>query len=178
MIHIITPCHRPENLDTIKQSIPESCNWIVVYDKIMEDHPDIDGAVVMRSGMTGAFGAHNRNHALEKYPFKDEDWVAFMDSDNIVHPEWYESVKSHLDKDFAMITWGQIVKNGDIRLIPVTNPQVGNIDSASYIVKWKYAKQFRWSENYTHDGEYAEDVSKQGPVLALNKYIAYYNYIE
>jgi hypothetical protein len=59
----------------------------------------------------------------------------------------------------------------------VTIPQVGNIDSASYIVKWKYAKKFRWSENYTHDGEYAEEVSKQGRVLALNKYIAYYNYI-
>jgi hypothetical protein len=178
MIHIITPCHRPENLDTIKQSIPAECNWVIVYDKLMDDHPDLEGAVVMRSGMTGAFGAHNRNHALENYPFQDEDWVAFMDSDNIVHPEWYESIKPHLDKDFAMITWGQIVKSGEKRLVPVTIPQVGNIDSASYIVKWKYAKQFRWSENYTHDGEYAEEVSKQGRVLALNKYIAYYNYIQ
>jgi hypothetical protein len=178
MIHIITPCHRIKNLPTIKKSIPKECNWIVVYDKLIEDKKDISGAVVMRSGMTGAFGAHNRNYALENYSFKDEDWVAFMDSDNIVHPDWYKEVSKHTHKDFVMITWGQYTPDGQIRLQPVSVPQIGNIDSASYIVKWKYAKDLRWSENYTHDGEYAMEAAQRGPVLALNKYISYYNYIQ
>jgi hypothetical protein len=178
MIHIITPCHRPGNLDTIKKSMPEDCNWIIVYDKLMEDHPDLDGAVILRSGRTGGYGGPNISYALETYPFEDEDWLAFMDSDNIVHPEWLEAVKPHLDKDFAMITWGQFVKNGEKRLYPVTIPQIGNIDNASYMVKWKYAKGLTRTENYVQDGEYAIEVANRGRVLALNKYIAYYNYIE
>jgi cellulose synthase/poly-beta-1,6-N-acetylglucosamine synthase-like glycosyltransferase len=177
MIHIITPCHRPDNLDIIKKSIPSSCNWIVVFDSMIKDPVKIEGAVCLESGMTGDYGAHNRNYALDTYEFLDEDWIAFMDSDNIVHPEWYKTVKPHLNKDIVMLTWGQVSKDGNIRLVPVDIPKVGEIDSASFMVKWKYVKDIRWSTNYTHDGEYAEECATRGRVLALNSYVSYYNYI-
>jgi cellulose synthase/poly-beta-1,6-N-acetylglucosamine synthase-like glycosyltransferase len=178
MIHIITPCHRPKNLNEIRKSIPKECNWIIVFDAIVENPPKIDGAICLESGKTGDFGAHNRNFALDTYQFAPDDWIAFLDSDNIMHPEWIESVKPHLDKDIAMLTWGQLNKDESVRLVPVDVPKVCEIDSASFMVKWKHVRDIRWSRNYTHDGEYAEDCATRGRVLALNKYIAYYNYID
>ena len=177
MIYIITPCHRPENLETIKKSIPTDCNWIIVFDSLVENPVPIDGAICLQSGMTGDFGAHNRNYALDNYPFGQDDWIAFLDSDNIVHPDWYKSVLPHLDKDIAMLTWGQLNKDESVRLLPVDVPRVAEIDSASFMVRWRYVKDIRWSTNYTHDGEYAEDCSLRGRVLSLNKYISYYNYL-
>jgi hypothetical protein len=178
MIHIITPCHRVKNLPTIKKSIPKECNWIVVYDKLIEDKKDINGPVILRSGRTGGYGGPNISYAFENYPFEDEDWLVFMDSDNIVHPDWYKEVSKHTHKDFVMITWGQYTHDGQIRLLPVTDPQIGNIDNASFMVKWMHVKDLRRTENYVQDGEYAMEAAQRGPVLALNKYIAYYNYIQ
>lgn len=177
MIHIITPCHRPENLLTIQKSIPKECKWIIVFDAIVKAPPKINGAICLQSGKTGDFGAHNRNYALNEYPFVPGDWIAFLDSDNIVHPEWYESVVQHLDKDIVMLTWGQLNKDSSVRLVPVDIPVVCEIDSASFMVNWDKVKDIRWGTNYTHDGEYAEECATRGRVLALNKYISYYNYL-
>jgi cellulose synthase/poly-beta-1,6-N-acetylglucosamine synthase-like glycosyltransferase len=177
MIYIITPCHRPDNLTVIQKSIPKECNWIVVFDAIIENPPKINGAICLESGKTGDFGAHNRNFALDTCKFLDDDWIAFLDSDNIIHPEWYKSIKPHLNKDIVMLTWGQINKDGSVRLFPVDIPKVSEIDSASFMVKWRHVKDIRWSTNYTHDGEYAEESATRGRVLSLNKYISYYNYL-
>jgi hypothetical protein len=177
MIHILTPCHRPDNIDIIKNSIPSGCNWIIVFDSLVENPPIVDGAVCMNSNMTGGFGSHNRNYAFDNFPFEDNDWIFWLDSDNIVHPDWYKTVKPHLNKDLAMLTWGQILKDGSVRLLPVNIPKVGEIDSASFMVKWKYVKDIRCNDGYVHDGEYAEDCSTRGRVLALNSYVSYYNYI-
>lgn len=178
MIHIITPCHRPDNLEEIRMSIPAGCNWIVVFDAMVKNPPEVKGAKCFQSGMTGDFGAHNRNYALDNGGFAPNDWVAFLDSDNIIHPEWFESVQPHLEKDIVMLTWGQINKDNSVRLVPVDVPKACEIDSASFMVKWEHVKDIRWGTNYTHDGEYAEDCATRGRVLALNKYISYYNYID
>lgn len=177
MIHIVTPCHRPENLERIKETIPAECNWIIVFDSVIENPTYIDGAFCMESGMTGDYGAHNRNFALDKYAFEDNDWITFLDSDNIIHPEWYSSVKGYADADYAIITWGQLSKKSDQRLAPTDSPSVGNIDSASFMVKWRYVSDIRWSTNYTHDGEYARECASRGPLLMLEKYISFYNYL-
>lgn len=141
------------------------------------DPIEVDGAVCMESGMTGDWGAHNRNYALDNYPFDDNDWITFLDSDNIIHGDWYNTVKDYVDLNLAILTWGQLSKNHDIRLRPTDAPSVGNIDSASFMVKWKYVKDIRWSTNYTHDGEYANECSKRGQLLMLDAYISFYNYL-
>jgi hypothetical protein len=46
------------------------------------------------------------------------------------------------------------------------------------MVRWKYVKDLRRTENYVQDGEYAMEAAQRGPVLALNRYLAYYNYIQ
>ena len=176
MIHIVTPCHRPNNLEMIKPSIPKDCNWIIVFDSSVET-VDVEGAVCMESGMTGAFGAHNRNYALDNYPFEDNDWIFWLDSDNVVHPYWYNTVSGLVDTDAAIITWGQLGKNGEKRLDPTDEPAIGNIDSASFMCKWKYVKSLRWSTNYTHDGEYAVAAKELGPILKIDAYISFYNYL-
>lgn len=176
MIHIITPCHRTFNLDRIKQTIPKECNWIIVFDSSVEPI-EVDGAVCMESGLTGAWGARNRNYALDNYEFDDNDWIANLDSDNILHGDWYSTVKNYLDSDAAMITWGQLSKNGEKRLNPTSRPAVGNIDTGSFMVKWKYVKDIRYSENYTHDGEYAKECSTRGELIVIESFISFYNYL-
>jgi hypothetical protein len=128
--------------------------------------------------MTGGFGSHNRNYAFDNFPFEDNDWISWLDSDNIMHPDWIECVKPHLGKEIVMLTWGQLNKDESVRLVPADVPKVCEIDSASFMVKWKYVKDIRCNDGYSHDGEYAEDCATRGRVLALNKYIAYYNYLD
>lgn len=180
MIHLLTACHRPDNLEEIAKSIPKECNWIIVFDAMVENPPVIDGAVCMESGMTGDFGAHNRNYAFENYPFEDNDWIFWLDSDNIVHPNWYDRVKEFEkpdDNDVCMITWNQLGKNMDVRLFATDNPIVGGIDAGSFMCKWKYAKHLRCSTNYTHDGEYAVACASMGKVIAIDENLSYYNYL-
>ena len=176
MIHIITPCHRTENLHKIHPTIPKDCNWIIVFDSSVEPI-DVEGAVCMESGMTGSWGAHNRNYALDNYAFDDNDWITFLDSDNIIHGDWYNTISGLIETDAAIITWGQLGKNFDVRLRATNSPAVGNIDSASFMVKWKYVKDIRWSTNYTHDGEYAKDASERGPIVMVDANISFYNYL-
>ena len=64
MIHIITPCSRPENLSTIKQTIPEDCSWTVVVDeKATGDFPN--GITYLRPSAGGNWGNSLRNIGME-----------------------------------------------------------------------------------------------------------------
>lgn len=179
MIHILTPCHRPENLDNISKTIPKECNWIIVFDSMVDNPPVVDGAVCMNSNMTGGFGSHNRNYAFDNFPFEDNDWIFWLDSDNIVHPSWYDRVKEFVDSDddVCMVTWNQVNRNLDIRLSATTEPMVGGIDSASFMCKWKYVKDIRCTDSYFHDGEYAVACAERGKVIAIQENLSYYNYL-
>ena len=46
------------------------------------------------------------------------------------------------------------------------------------MVKFKYVKGIKRLETYSQDGLYAEECAKRGPVLAIGKYLCYYNKLE
>ncbi len=96
MIHIITPCSRPGNLSTIKQTIPEDCSWTVVVDeKATGDFPT--GITYLRPNVSGSWGHPLRNVGMEfilALKAKRSDYIYFLDDDNIIHPDWYEAVKN------------------------------------------------------------------------------------
>lgn len=176
MIYIITPCSRPENLESISRTIPQECRWIVVHDlKTHIDPPQ--NATLLECEDTGPVGTVARNYALDNLPLTDEDFILFHDDDNLIHHRWYDEISKHLDKDFSIMTWGQIDKNKNIRLLPTPYPCTGNIDTASFLVSWKYNKNVRHELVYWHDGLYAQACSKNGPVLCINDYLCYYNYL-
>jgi hypothetical protein len=176
MIHIITACSRPNNLEIISKTIPIGCNWIIVHDQ-KTSIPNIQNAKVMACEDTGIVGTKAQNYALNNINFQDEDFILLHDDDNIIHPDWYDVVSNIAHIDVSIITWGQINKDGTYRLPPTNRPQVNFIDTACFMIKWKYNKNIRHELVYDHDGFYAEACAKNGPVLCIDNYLCYYNYL-
>lgn len=178
MLYIITPCSRPENLDVIQNTIPTEAKWIICHDNNIKKISSKLNAIIMRCDETGLVGTKARNYVLDNYDFKDEDIILFHDDDNIVHSQWYNVVSQFFDYDFSIICWGQLNKDNSIRLYPTNNPKIDMIDTASYLIKWKYNKHIRHNTTiYQHDGQYAEDCAKNGPIITINAFICYYNYL-
>jgi hypothetical protein len=176
MIYIITPCSRPENLEQISLSIPDNCKWIVVYDNRVQINTNIKNAEFLLCPNTGFVGSEARNFFLENYNIEDDDWIYSLDDDNIIHPEFYKNIEPVLDNDYSIIHWGQLHKDNRTRLVPII--KLNEIDTACFLVKWKYNKHIRYSiTDYNSDGMYAIECAKNGPALTLYKNLCYYNYL-
>lgn len=179
MIHLITPCTRPENLARMQQSIPAECTWTIVLDQSVKEVSNWSGlnAVVYQSPYTGHAGNPNRNFALDHMKFDDYDWIHVLDDDNIIHPEWYNRVKDFSDPALTMVSWGQVWQNNTVRLSPAPTPRVGNIDTSCYMVRGWVMKKERYDMDYVADGIMAERAYRYGNYLCLNEYLGYYNYL-
>lgn len=180
MIYIITTCTRPENLEVIKKTIPSECTWVVVFDKSVQNIQHVDGAINLDSPYTGYVGMPNRNYALDAIGFNDLDWIYVLDDDNVIHPDWYEAVKSFLLEEFNhvnMVTWGQIWRNNSVRLEPTSFPRVGNIDTSSYMVRGRLMRALRYAMDYCADGILAEQAATFGNIVTLPKYLGYSNFL-
>lgn len=177
MIYIITACSRPQNLEKISETIPPQCSWIVVYDNKVSIPIPLNFTPLLCED-TGIVGVKAQNFALDTLPLKDDDFIFLLDDDTIVHKDWYSTIKDYLSLDFSILTWGQIRKSNRIYLKPTDSPAPGKIDTGSFLISWKYNKHVRHIVNkYQHDGIYARECSKNGPVICIDKYISYYNYL-
>lgn len=180
-VFIITPSRRPFNLEFIKQTIPQECEWVVVFDSTVKNEHNVENATVIKSNTTGFWGNPNRNVGLEFIKEhlnpSDNDWVYILDDDNIIHPNWWNNIQQHLNSDASIITWGQVWANETPRTEPTDIPKIATIDTSQYMVKWSVAKNLQFEHIYEADGIYAEEVAKQGSVLKLDQYLGYYNYL-
>lgn len=173
MIHILTPCSRPWNLVMIAPSIPPRCSWKVAFDK--------STGVQSRgkwytSQFTGHWGHPVRNEMLSRLKAKPDDYVLFLDDDNLIHPNWYEHIQG---ATADMVTWGQENKDGTVRLRATDQPQIGNIDMGSFMVKYKIAKQLKFTDVYEADGIFAmQAAQKANNIQTINESISYYNYLK
>lgn len=173
MLHIVTPCSRPENLDTISKTIPVECNWVILH----EDNIKVpDNGFLLKCDNTGPWGHAGRNFFLDNFQLNDDDWIYCLDDDNIIHPNFFNTVQEYLTHDYSIIHWGQLDKNSEHRLDPFIG--IDRIDTACYMYKWKYNKNTRYHANkYNADGFFAIDCSSKGPILTVNGYLCYYNYL-
>lgn len=179
MIYIVTPCTRPFNLARMRASIPANCKWIISYDSSVKSPVPVDGATVIFSKNTGHFGNPVRNTALDYLASvaTDDDWLYILDDDNIVHPDWYDAVSSHLQSS-SMIGWDQEFPSGGTRAIIPDAPGNGNVDTAQYMMRWGAVKNIRYELLYEADGIYAEQAFKAaGGITKIHKNICYYNYL-
>jgi glycosyltransferase involved in cell wall biosynthesis/predicted O-methyltransferase YrrM len=180
-VFIITPSRRPFNTQLISNTIPQECEWVVVFDKTVKNEYSIKNAITIKSNETGFWGNPNRNIGLEYIKEhlnpSDNDWIYILDDDNILHPNWWNDIKSHLNDDAAIITWGQLWSNGEPRTEPTDTPKIATIDTSQYMVRWSVAKNLRFENIYEADGTYAEEAAKQGSVKKLNQYLGYYNFL-
>jgi len=177
MIHIITPCSRPENLEHLRESIPAGCTWTVFMDYSTKKKEVPKGVKVVRSNLGGAFGNPLRNMALDylQASASDNDYIYILDDDNIIHPNWFEAVKDSTE-DF--VNWGQVFRNGDPRLHATESPRVGTIDTASYMARLGFIAKARFEYRYEADGLFAQELMKRNPKIKTFKdYLCYYNYL-
>jgi len=172
MLYIVTPCSRPENLATIRKSIPSAITWVVMMDANC-DHKGATGAsVTLYSRNTGNWGNPLRNEFLDLYAdqFTDNDWVYFLDDDNILHPRFVQQLEALLYLDAGIVTWGQ-----EGRLRPTDQPKVGNIDTASFMFRPTKTKGLRFDNIYEADGLFAQAASKRTDLICVEAYLCYYN---
>ena len=177
MIHIVTPCSRPENLEHLRESIPAGCTWTVFMDYSTSKKDVPKGVKVVRSNLGGAWGNPLRNLALDylQASASDIDYVYFLDDDNIIHPKWFEAVK---DSKEDFINWAQCFRNGDPRLHATDSPRVGNIDTASYMVRLGFMGKARFEYKYEADGLFAQSLMAGNPKIKTHQdYLCYYNYL-
>jgi glycosyltransferase involved in cell wall biosynthesis len=180
-VFIVTPSRRPFNLQFITKTIPQECEWVVVFDKTVKNEHNVPNATVIQSNETGFWGNPNRNIGLEYIKENlnpsDNDWVYILDDDNILHPNWWNSIQSHLSSQDAVITWGQVWANEEPRTEATDTPRIATIDTSQYMVRWSVAKNLRFEHIYEADGIYAEEAAKQGSVKKLDQYLGYYNFL-
>jgi hypothetical protein len=124
------------------------------------------------STRTGDMGNPLRNEFLELYAdsFTKEDWVYYLDDDNILHPKFLEEWNNLNSLDCSIVTWGQ---GG--RLRPTDKPQVGNIDTACYMFKPYDLPNLRFEMAYEADGIFASEAARLGTLICVEQYLCYYN---
>ena len=115
MIYAATPCGRPDNLLRIMKTIPDSWGWIIGYDDRVEIPDEVkQKATLVKCNNTGPAGIYARNHILDHYDFKDEDWIFQLDDDNIIHPDIEEAFKDITEySDYAIIAFNQCFWNNE-----------------------------------------------------------------
>lgn len=185
-ITIVTPCSRPVNLFRIASSIPSSCRWLIALDTFTRVAVELPRfATVVRTNATGGFGGPVRNFVLDSFLFPPDEWIYFLDDDNIIHPHWESSVYHHWRhfghtdefQHAGMMTWGQCLPNGASRLPVTSRPAVGNIDMASFMVRASAIAGTRFADDYQSDGRFAAEISARTRVYPINHNLCYYNYL-
>jgi hypothetical protein len=172
MLYIVTPCSRPENLAQIRKSIPSALTWVVMMDA-STDHKAPSGASVTHySTRTGHWGNPLRNEFLDLYQdqFTENDWVYFLDDDNILHPKFIQQLESLLHLDAGIVTWGQ-----EGRLRPTDQPRIGNIDTASFMFRPTKTNKLRFENIYEADGMFAQAATRLTNLICVEAYLCYYN---
>ena len=172
MLYIVTPCSRPENLAYIRKSIPQAITWVVMMDA-STDHKAPSGANVTHySPRTGKWVHPLRNEFLDLYQdqFTDNDWVYFLDDDNILHPKFIQKLEALLCLDAGIVTWGQ-----EGRLRPTDKPTIGNIDTASFMFRPTKTKSLRFENIYEGDGMFAQAAARLTNLICVEAYLCYYN---
>jgi hypothetical protein len=124
------------------------------------------------STRTGDMGNPLRNEFLELYAdsFTKEDWVYYLDDDNILHPKFLEEWNNLNGLDCSIVTWGQAG-----RLRPTDQPRVGNIDTACYMFKPYDLPNLRFENVYEADGIFAAEAARLGTLICVEQYLCYYN---
>ena len=199
-VTIITPCIRPENLDKIIESIDFKWikEWIIVYDEkqVFTNPLKYVGNPKIREFMyydrESMSGNSQRNFGLDNISGGDisggdieNQYVYFLDDDNIVHPDLYQLL-SRLDGRGSIYTFNQ---KRPVDIFPYNDVLKGNcirryqIDTAMFLVDYSLCKHIQWQKDkYNADGIFIEEcfqsLMKNDEAVKwifIDKVMAYYN---
>ena len=157
---IITPCSRPENLPRIRPGV-EMCHdlfevrWVIVHDGPI---PAKGGPawIVQQScpALDSVAGKAQINFALDGIRY---GWVWVLDDDNVVHPNFPQSLQEMLiaHPGAKAIVFPQLC--GDtVRKVGPHMVRECSIDQAQYVLRRDFIGDRRYPLKYTGDGAFVE----------------------
>lgn len=198
VLHIITPCKRPENLREIARSIEDAkdfdklkVKWWIVMDGsqnkawpssnvLRNAFPDcnIDVAIT-RPGLQSLAGKGQINFALDQIGDDDKGFVWVFDDDNAVHPEFFKSLLQMFEECPGALgfAFGQDTCNGRIRHVSANEMKELGIDQAQFVIRRDFIGSDRYVMSYSGDGEFAGRMFAKNPnVWEFNDIpVTYYN---
>jgi glycosyltransferase involved in cell wall biosynthesis len=194
VIHILTRCTRPQNLLTIQKTVFETSIvvvWHIIFDTTTLKDIDAELLNKLQNGST-RFHFVKGDGSDYLYPqlsdiidglFEDA-YIAILDDDNIVHPDFYSTLKSEIeanpDKDafvFEQFVNKKDFTGLDVRKVGPEHMKLRHIDSAQYVIKQSLYKQGRYEGGYCGDGVFIENLYKRfsGKFHFIHSELCYYN---
>jgi len=193
--HVITRCIRVENLLTIADSVYKDgvdVTWHVVFDTsvVKEVEASLLGELYRRGaelhfkqGSPGTYMYPEMNELVKALP--SEDYVTFIDDDNIIHPDYYDVIIDTIKKNTHSdaFCYNQFVDKKDFtgleyRIASPENVEVKGIDLAQYTVKASTFGLCEFGAGYCGDGEFIQALHSLVPFTFIDKTLCYYNYIQ
>ncbi len=195
--HVITRCTRVENLLTIADSVYKEgvdVTWHVVFDTSVVKEIEASllgelyskGAILyFKQGSPGTYMYPEMNELVkENIPYGE--LVTLIDDDNIVHPDYYESIKDAYDTDSITYAfcYNQLitVDNPTYRHASPANTVVGGIDLAQYTFLSTAIKdsESEFVSGYCGDGEFIQALHSMIPsrFVFIDQTLCYYNYLQ
>lgn len=195
-IHFFTRCTRLQNLPEIERSIFSSskkyinCKWHIFFD--IDHFESIPVDILKRYEKHELH--YTRNSGYGMTVFNDvlyytpvDDWFYILDDDNVVHPDFYKTVISYLNKSkvkallFNQYVGGKDFTGLEIREIDPNNVKVKKVDSAQLLMRVDlWDKSVGFGGGYFADGEFIESVYEKWSdnFQIIQKVLCYYNYLE
>ncbi len=201
VLHIITPCKRPENLNQILKSIVSTRGfelfnvkwWIVLdgskcssecvieagIDKILSNQ-----ILITDPSLQSLAGKGQINFALDQIGDNDTGFVWVLDDDNAVHPDFFDALHDALDRQFRVhaptafgYAFGQDTCNGRIRHVSASEMKELGIDQAQFVIRRDFIGADRYVMKYSGDGEFAGRMFAKNPNVweFIDIPVTYYN---
>lgn len=187
-VTFITPLTRPYNIDiiyqSIKQGLPDSVEWewIIVEDgdSLLESSSNLYTKYISYpSSGKGLSGNPQRNIALDHVDC--DNYVYFLDDDNIVHPNLFKRATKILENSNKALISSQSFKGGFIRLVPRPDTIVPcHIDTAQFLIPRNIIGDLKWEDwNYCADGAFFSTLYNQYKerFIITKEVLCYYNYL-
>lgn len=194
---IVTPLSRVNNLPLIYENLllnsaTLKLHWMIMVDeKIHHEIQRIQNAIVSTETLqvsvlaspskNNLAGHGHKNVALEM--LGENDWVYFLDDDNIIHPSLLKFISENdLFNSCDGIVVAQVWKNGAVRLnVSSDKIKVCHVDTASTVLSMRAIGETRFREgDYVADGYFIEEVYNKNSdkFLLFDIPMCYYNYLE
>ena len=196
-LHVITRCTRPENLLAIRDSIGFNLNyvrWHIVFDisiveeldaKLLGELYSVGAIIHFEKGVQGEYLYPQLNKIVGN--LWHEDYVTFIDDDNICHPEYFKVIDELIkdNEDALAFCYNQQVGGNDftgcdVRYANESNIKIKGIDLAQYTVRVEAFIYAGFTGNYCGDGEFIQSVHSQYPEAFVfhKEILCYYNYLQ
>jgi glycosyltransferase involved in cell wall biosynthesis len=196
-INIVTRCTRPQNLDTIKESIfgniPSGCdiNWHILFDTSVLK--DIDAELLSRLNCESIklhfkkgdeWGNWNRlNDLIQRL----DGWIYHLDDDNLLHDNFYVEIQKAILNNpkclaivFSQKVGGIDFSGVDVRKADPKNMAVQKIDLAQWLIHSELQLNNLYGSGYRADGEFIESLYKENckSFIFIKDILCYYNALE